>query len=85
MNTLLSFIPPTVVVACITAIGTYFASTKNSQTTMETLYTTEIQKIIAEYNFQIGELRQEIHFLRRENQELHTLIAKLQSSRKNRT
>lgn len=52
---------------------------------METLYTTEIQKIIAEYNFQIGELRQEIHFLRRENQELHTLIAKLQSSRKNRT
>ncbi|EUJ26145.1 hypothetical protein MFLO_14362 [Listeria floridensis FSL S10-1187] len=82
MMNLLYSIPATVVVACITAIGTYFASKRTSKTTMETLYTTEIQKIIEEYNRQLGELRDEIRKLKQENQDLNVLIQKLQQERR---
>ncbi|EUJ33510.1 hypothetical protein MFLO_02368 [Listeria floridensis FSL S10-1187] len=82
MNNLIYSIPATVIVACITGLGTYFASKRTSKTTMETLYTTEIQKIIDEYNRQLGELREEITKLKEENQALNQLITKLQNERR---
>ncbi|MBC1233175.1 hypothetical protein [Listeria booriae] len=78
----LNSIPPAVLVAIIGALGTYIATKKKSKADVESIYTTEIQKIIDEYNRQLGELKDEILKLKKENMELTILVQGLKNQEK---
>ncbi|MBC2190547.1 insecticidal delta-endotoxin Cry8Ea1 family protein [Listeria booriae] len=78
----LNSIPVSVLVALVGAVGTYLATKKKSKADVETIYTTEIRNIIDEYNRQLGELKEEITKLKKENAELTEIVQNLKVQEK---
>ncbi|MBC2318797.1 hypothetical protein [Listeria booriae] len=78
----LNSIPVSVLVALVGAVGTYLATKKKSKADVETIYTTEIRNIIDEYNRQLGELKEEITKLKKENAELTAIVQNLKIQEK---
>ncbi|PNP87465.1 hypothetical protein BMT55_16205 [Listeria newyorkensis] len=78
----LNSIPPAVLVAVIGAMGTYIATRKKSKADVESIYTKEIQNIIDEYNRQLGDLKEEIAKLKKENAELTAIVQGLKNQEK---
>ncbi|MBC1801134.1 hypothetical protein [Listeria booriae] len=78
----LNSIPVSVLVALVGAVGTYLATKKKSKADVETIYTTEIRNIIDEYNRQLGELKEEITKLKKENAELTAIVQNLKVQEK---